>query len=105
MILANTEELHDQIESLQERIRALEDALRALQASVSTQPHPLLANSLLYVPPASSASANATPILSVNTPEQEAGPSRIVPQEEERDLIDTFGRFSIASGMISNNVE
>ena len=43
MILANTEELHDRIEGLLERIRTLEDALRTLQASVSTQPHPLLA--------------------------------------------------------------
>lgn len=42
MILANTEELHDQIEALQARVKALEEALRILQASVSTQPHPLL---------------------------------------------------------------
>ena len=43
MILSNTEELHDKIDSLLERIRLLEDALRTLQASVSPQPHPLLA--------------------------------------------------------------
>ena len=53
MILANTEELHDQIEALLDRVKELEDALRSLQASVSTQPHPLLSQSdlgALHIP-------------------------------------------------------
>lgn len=55
MILANTEELHDKIEDLLDRIRVLEEALRSLQASVSTQPHPLLAHLPTDAPPSSPA--------------------------------------------------
>jgi hypothetical protein len=41
-ILANTEELHAHIERLTIRVCELENALRKLQASVSTEPHPLM---------------------------------------------------------------
>lgn len=47
MVLANTEELHERIESLCGRIRALESALRTLQAVVSSDPHPLLVDDLI----------------------------------------------------------
>ncbi len=46
MILKNTEELHENIDSLCMRVRELEEALRVLQASVSSQPHPLLKEEL-----------------------------------------------------------
>ena len=49
MILANTEELHEKIERLCTRIKDLESALQVLQASVSTQPHPLLREDLLQL--------------------------------------------------------
>ena len=63
MILANTEELHDQIEALLDRVKLLEDALRTLQASVSTQPHPLLSDvnhDILHLPVPSSFSTIST---------------------------------------------
>ncbi|TDL21914.1 hypothetical protein BD410DRAFT_789344 [Rickenella mellea] len=55
LVLTNTEQLHDQVESLQTRVRQLEDALRTLQATVSIHPHPLLSTtsppSLGPIPP------------------------------------------------------
>ncbi|KAK2462887.1 hypothetical protein APHAL10511_005085 [Amanita phalloides] len=47
LVLANTEELHDQIDTMSSRIRQLERALRDLQSSVSVEPHPLLQSDLL----------------------------------------------------------
>lgn len=43
-ILANTEELHSQIDALTIRVRELEHGLSLLQATVSNEPHPLLEN-------------------------------------------------------------
>lgn len=42
LILANTEELHEQIQRLQNRVQELEAALSTLQARVADGPHPLL---------------------------------------------------------------
>lgn len=90
MILANTEELHDQIDSLVERIRLLEEALRALQASVSTHPHPLLVNSMLDVPPLPPPlPMEAYPVPIVRIADDHPGSSS---QEEDREVIDALGR-------------
>ncbi|THH05829.1 hypothetical protein EW145_g4510 [Phellinidium pouzarii] len=90
MILANTEELHDKIESLLERIRLLEDALKTLQSSVSTQPHPLLLNTSvdLLLP--------AVPIARAQD-DSHAVHRRALIEEEEVALLDAFGTLSIGS--------
>lgn len=103
MILANTEELHDQIDSLLERIRALEEALRTLQASVSTHPHPLLVNSMLDVPPLLPLPPmEASPIPTIHIPDDHPGPSS---QEEEREVIDALGRSLIIYIPYGNNAK
>jgi hypothetical protein len=55
-VLANTEELHNQIDDMGSRIRQLERGLRELQASVSTEPHPLLLRALVLPSPSLPAS-------------------------------------------------
>lgn len=102
MILANTEELHDQIDSLLERIRALEEALRTLQASVSTHPHPLLVNSMLDVPLLPLPPMEASPIPTIRIPDDHPGPSS---QEEEREVIDALGRSPIIYIPYGNNAK
>lgn len=74
-ILSNTEELHEEIQKLRGRIKDLETALADLQAHVSTDPHPLLRDSLVLLSPP-------------------ASPSKL-PQDEEEVLIDTFGSLTI----------
>jgi predicted nuclease with TOPRIM domain len=78
-ILSNTTELHDKIESLQARIRELEAALAQLQSKVTSEPHPLLAQSL----------KTATEGL-----QSEVETSKDNESEDE-DLIDTFGSLTI----------
>jgi len=56
LVLANTEELHDQIDTMNTRIRQLERALRDLQSSVSTEPHRLLRSDLALPSPSMSSS-------------------------------------------------
>ena len=80
MVLANTEELHERIETLCIRIRLLEDALRTLQASVSTHPHPLLSNGLLL-----------PPLPSDTRPVGESSPQQPLDIDEEETLLDAFG--------------
>jgi len=41
-VLANTEFLHEKINTLASRVRQLEDALQRSHANLSTEPHPLL---------------------------------------------------------------
>ncbi|KDQ57026.1 hypothetical protein JAAARDRAFT_157067 [Jaapia argillacea MUCL 33604] len=48
-ILADTRDLHRKITDMSQRIRQLEDALAVLQASVSSDRHPLLSDSLLGI--------------------------------------------------------
>ncbi len=81
MVLANTEELHERIEILCGRIRALEDALKVLQASVSIEPHPLLAASEVAPPEASS---SALPTLIER-------PAHSNQEEDEEISLDAFG--------------
>lgn len=81
MILSNTEELHEKIETLHARIRNLEEALRALQASVSTQPHPLLDDEYVLAPQRAGLIGQGS-----------ASQSR--PRDDEETLLDAFGRIS-----------
>ena len=74
-ILSNTEQLHGEIQSLRGRVKELEAALADLQAQVSTDPHPLLKDTLVLL----SASTSLGKL----------------PQDEEEVLIDTFGSLTI----------
>jgi len=75
-ILSNTEELHGEISKLRGRVKVLEAALADLQAQVSTDPHPLLKDSLV--------------LLSTST-----SPAGKLPQDDEEVLIDTFGSLTL----------
>ncbi|KAF8899388.1 fungal-specific transcription factor domain-containing protein [Infundibulicybe gibba] len=96
MVLANTEELHDRIESLSTRIRELEDALRTLQESVSSSPHPLLVpqdglrSSLIQNPVSTRAPNRITRPSNI-----EEGTSKL--PDEEVDEVDSFGTLRIGS--------
>lgn len=48
LILADTQELHKQITRMSNRIHQLEEALAILQATVSSDIHPLLSNSVKF---------------------------------------------------------
>ena len=61
-MLANTEELHNQIDTMSSRIRQLERGLRDLQATVSTEPHSLLVNDLILPSPSLVASTPPPPL-------------------------------------------
>ncbi|KAF4604485.1 hypothetical protein EYR40_003259 [Pleurotus pulmonarius] len=90
LVLANTEELHDRIDTLCARIRELEDALRTLQASVSTTPHPLLTNDLLSArSPQQPTDSPVPPSTSTRSPAVDA------PHAEEESMIDAFGTLTI----------
>ena len=86
MILANTEELHEKIANLCSRIRDLESALGILQASVSTQPHPLLRDDLLQV-------KSPFPKVGENASERSVDLVDIVSlvQDEDKPSFDSFG--------------
>ncbi|PVG02747.1 hypothetical protein CPB86DRAFT_780164 [Serendipita vermifera] len=78
-ILSNTKELHEEIETLQARIKELEAALAELQSKVTSEPHPLLVQSL----------QQATECL-----KSDSESSKDVGSEED-DLIDTFGSLTL----------
>lgn len=88
-ILASTEELHERNEKLSTRIRELEDALDALQASISDQPHPLLSEELRLL---------KLPLgLVAGNPENAEGESLAKDEDEEQELVDTFGTLHIST--------
>ncbi|PVG02746.1 hypothetical protein CPB86DRAFT_861986 [Serendipita vermifera] len=78
-ILSNTQELHDKIEALQTRIKELEAALAQLQSKVTSEPHPLLTQSL----------KTATEGLE---PEDDTATDN---GSDNEDLVDTFGSLKI----------
>ncbi|KAF7302363.1 Zn(2)-C6 fungal-type domain-containing protein [Mycena chlorophos] len=104
LVLANTEELHDRIETLTSRVRDLEDGLRKLNESCTDRPHPLLKPELLaiknpplanfrenlhVIPPfreSDSASSSASP-----PSDSGSGP----PRTDEENLMDAFGTLTI----------
>ncbi|OCB83976.1 hypothetical protein A7U60_g8647 [Sanghuangporus baumii] len=88
MILSNTEELHDKIDSLLERIRILEDALKTLQASVSSEPHPLL------TAPTTDSILSTIHVYPVRDDRAAHRPSTA---EDEEDILDSFGTLSVGS--------
>jgi hypothetical protein len=73
--------LHDKIESLQARIKELEAALAQLQSKVTSDPHPLLAESL----------KTATEGLQSENETSKYNDS----DNDDEDLIDTFGSLTI----------
>lgn len=104
LILANTEELHHQIDQLRSRNRELENALQLMQENVSDQPHPLLRKDTLRIPTLHHDSSSAGPSTSSSSKSPTA--SRISPiidppaptestLEEDHHTIDAFGpRYS-----------
>ena len=104
LILANTEELHHQIDLLRSRNRELENALQLMQENVSDQPHPLLRTDTLRIPALHHDSSSAGPSTSSSSKSPTA--SRISPIadppapmestfEEDHHTIDAFGpRYS-----------
>jgi hypothetical protein len=79
-ILSNTQELHKKIEALQSRIRELEAALALLQSKVTSESHPLLAQSLKA----------ATEGLRMDDKASKDNET-----DDEEDLVDTFGSLTI----------
>ena len=73
-MLANTEELHNQIDTMSSRIRQLERGLRDLQATVSTEPHSLLLNDLIL----------PSPLLAAATPPQGHSPLASTSKSDRR---------------------
>ncbi|KIJ66602.1 hypothetical protein HYDPIDRAFT_26938 [Hydnomerulius pinastri MD-312] len=89
LVLANTEELHNRIEVMSTRIRELEDALRQMHSEASSQPHPLLTDSITVIPQdrpeeTSPGSSNLE------------GPSTTVLAEADA-VIDAFGTLTIGT--------
>ncbi|KIM31056.1 hypothetical protein M408DRAFT_274896 [Serendipita vermifera MAFF 305830] len=79
-ILANTKDLHDEVDRLRRRVKELEEALSTLQSQITPQPHPLLEESLRMV------SEKLEPL------ENDFKPELV---EEDESLIDTFGSLTI----------
>ena len=87
-ILADTQELHDEIDRLRTRIRELEQALATLQAQTSQEPHPLLEQGFSFtIAAAHRPSAKSKSKLSENESPDES--------DEEDRLIDTFGSLAL----------
>ncbi|KAH8827237.1 fungal-specific transcription factor domain-containing protein [Flagelloscypha sp. PMI_526] len=116
LVLANTKELHDEIDTLRRRVRELEDGLRAMQESVSLNTHPLLSPELLQIKNGSS--GNSSRQVPPVTGRAGSSPSRIEQGSspasngqsssssdpppsptaaEEHDFIDSFGTLSIGA--------
>lgn len=89
-VLADTEKLHDKINTMSDRIRQLEDALSLLQSTISHEQHPLLQKDLLQI----------KSILELHGAfNGDSGKSKTQKQEEEIDAesqyIDAFGTLAI----------
>lgn len=105
MILSGTEELHERILQLQGRVRDLESALRAMQAAVSDEPHPMLDDNRLRLPPLPPPSLTGSSPTSRSSSSKSAGPSQpnkgdpvpLVPlkMEEAGVTIDAFGGSTV----------
>jgi len=89
LAVTRQEELQTEIGELRGRVCELEDALRSLQASVSTEPHPLL--KVQPEAPQGGPSSNFTQSSSRITPEPEAEPLSSV----EDSFVDAFGTLSL----------
>ncbi|KAF6761160.1 fungal-specific transcription factor domain-containing protein [Ephemerocybe angulata] len=108
MVLSGTEELHERISQLQGRVRDLESALRTMQTAVSEEPHPLLNNDTLRLPPLrppsqqgssprSTSSSNKSSAASLSSPASTRPPTNISLklEAEEDSPIDAFGTLTI----------
>ncbi|CAA7265102.1 unnamed protein product [Cyclocybe aegerita] len=102
LILANTEELHEQIDRLRYRNRELESALRQLQEGVSDEPHPLLRTDVLQTnflqgssSGASTSSSSKSPSTSRISPITHAPEPIEARLEEDHSIIDAFGTMTI----------
>ena len=121
-MLANTKELHDEIDTLRRRVRELEDGLRAMQENVSLNTHPLLSPELLQIKNGSS--GNGSRQVPPATGRAGSSPSRVEQGSspasngqsssssdpppsptaaEEHDFIDSFGNYSPGRPFIIDN--
>ena len=100
LILANTEELHHQIDQLRSRNRELENALQLMQENVSDQPHPLLRKDILRIPTShhdsssagpSTSSSSKSPTASMISPILDPPAPTESTLEEDHHTIDAFG--------------
>ena len=95
LILANTEELHHQIDQLRSRNRELENALQLMQENVSDQPHPLLRKDILRIPTSHHDSSSAGPSTSSSSKSPAASLDPPAPTEsileEDHHTIDANG--------------
>ena len=94
LVLANTEELHDQIDQLRARNRELENALRLMQENVSDQPHPLLRTDVLRIPGLhhgsssgpSTSSSSKSPTASRVSPITHSTPMEVTLEEDHHNI-------------------
>ncbi|KAH0591557.1 hypothetical protein H2248_001613 [Termitomyces sp. 'cryptogamus'] len=102
LILANTEELHDRIETLCSRIRDLESALRTANHPVSDQPHPLLQKDVLQPifphPPVAPTSTATNILSSAMPPEQPPDPQSQPTGADQENFVDAFGTLVLGAG-------
>lgn len=90
-ILADTQDLHDEVDRLRTRIRELEQALATLQAQTSQEPHPLLEQGFTFTiaathrPSAKSKSKSKSKLSETESPDE----------SDEDKLIDTFGSLAL----------
>ena len=89
MVLANTEQLHERIEQLCARIRELETGLRTVQASVSSEPHPLLQKPAGIFQPKISNSGRTSPTTLPHSLQTKYAESDAEPEEDS--FVDAFG--------------
>ena len=82
-ILADTQELHDEIDRLHTRIRELEQALAIMQAQTSQEPHPLLGQGFTIT-------TTHRPSTTSKLREPESHD-----ESDEDKLIDTFGSLAL----------
>ena len=101
MVLANTEQLHERIEQLCARIRELETGLRTLQASVSSEPHPLLQKPAGVFQPMIPNPGRTSP---TTLPSLQTEPTESDEESEEDNFVDAFGaRFDMVFfGIVSH---
>jgi hypothetical protein len=79
-ILADTQELHKEVDRLRARIREVEHALATLQAQTSQEPHPLLEQGFT--------------IATTDWPSTKSK-SRETDESDEDGIIDTFGSLTL----------
>lgn len=93
--LANTEELHDEIDRQKARIRELEQSLQDLQGTVSANPQPMQNDSTYPTPMSANASSSSNGHSPSGPMEGIHIPTIIRPPQEQENLLDAFGTLTL----------